>query len=43
MPESVATQQNGTSVMRGSEYDHEAGSEGKVREIAMDNADMEVT
>lgn len=41
MPESVATQQNGTSVMRGSEYDHEAGSEGKVREIAMDNADME--
>ncbi|KAI3848239.1 hypothetical protein MKX03_003517 [Papaver bracteatum] len=43
MPESVAPQQNGTSVTRGSEYDHEAGTEGKVREIVMDNADMEHT
>ncbi|KAI3986577.1 hypothetical protein MKX01_014115 [Papaver californicum] len=41
MPESVAPKQNGTSVTRGSEYDHEAGIEGKVRKIVMDNVDME--
>ncbi|MCL7028603.1 hypothetical protein MKW94_020059 [Papaver nudicaule] len=42
IPESVAAQQNGTSVTS-LEYDREAGLEGKVREIVMDSADVEHT
>ncbi|OVA15000.1 Acyl-CoA-binding protein [Macleaya cordata] len=43
LPESVAPLHNGTNVTRDLEYELEAGPEGKIREIVMDNVDSDPT